>query len=310
MGAAVVEWPESTSLEDVEEVVREECKKRTYDWPMVYGEPMGTDETELKFLITSGMGYATERDDLEDIQDQDMEELGTVNLTDIELALGHTFSNRMLRDLRTKGYKKKGYINKVAASAGESIGQSISVVVTRPFNRAFSTTYQSMYDDYALCSSSPTTKTGTSRANKGAVAPHTYDTVWDTVLEQRNNGLTYMGLRQRFVPWLWVTDDSHEKEYAPVFEAKQKWEPNSGNRNAHFLHDYNLKHLQCPEFSDADAKFLLAKEAKKYWIMKMIDKLHSDSDDNARQQSRSLFWLVRFIVGVWHREGCYGIPGS
>ena len=283
-------WSNAIGKTQFDVVMRDVAADKYWDYESIYGSGKQTNEHQLKQLIYSGMPLPHARSYGEDIVSQDMEELGTATLTDSELALGTDIDRVFIEDNRNI----PGFLNKLATSMGESFGQAKCYYASLPFIRAFSSTYQALWDTGALCASR-TLASGDTYSNTLGSMSVSFSTSWDLRDKIAYQQFSQKYLRRPSTAKIHLVHNSQMRKMEKIYG--QEYEPDTMTRNRNTLNGMGIKVVYNPDITST-YQFMLGKRALKnfiYWIHKPPT---TEWEEHARNRTKSCFVHMRILFGV------------
>jgi len=288
-------WTNTTGLVEFETVARDKVKGKTWDYDQVF-EVGTTKEWQIKGLLYSGVGLPHERDYSRPILSQDMEELGTYTITDVELALGTDIDIRLLEDNR----HIKGFLNKIGSAHGEAFMQAKCLYAAKIFNLGTDSTNQPTWESTATSwfSNTHTLKNGDTVDNLLAAMTVGHDSIWDMIDWLRLNQYSQKGLRKGTGGnFTFVHYPSHTRLVSKVLESSGEADTLYTN-NKNTLKKWKIKPVECIELSDTNSFFMLGGRAKKDLVFRVRKGLTTEWDDNKRNRTRSALCHMRLLVGL------------
>lgn len=312
------QWVNTLSLTEFENPMREEASKKLWNYDEVYGDMAPTTEHEIKGYLWTAFGLPSPRNYGEDIRTERMQEIGDWTITDTELGLGSDIDDKLLEDLRHIG--RSQFLNQMAAGFGESYAQALSLYAALPFNRAFSSTNQAMWDAGALCDDRPLLD-GSTWANYIAAGSPSFSRIWDMIDKMKLDQRTQKGLKQRGQPIRIMVHDVHARDMPRILGQEYEFDGSIAtggttdyvsSKNKNSLRSQNLKVTYNQELVDQNAMFLIGKRAPKNFHFKRRKKMTTQwqLDGGKRNRTRSVFTHCRFLLGVTHFIDFIGADGS
>jgi len=318
------QWARTTALVEYEEVAFEKAAERTWDYPMVYGDQKknGPGDQEIKGYLWGAFGFPYERSYGEDIQTEQMSEIGEWSLTDVEVALGFEVDDKLLEDMRH--IQEKEFLNRAGEGIGYSFSQAKCIYAAAPFNRAFTAASgQSMYDSKALCADDhPLYGTGGTVDNKLSAGSPTFSLIWDMLDWHRISQYTHEGLRKPSKGVCFMCHDTHRRNVDRIFGQQYEFDGmiDTGgtatgtefvsSKNVNNLKGKGVKVVYNLELTDTDASFMFGRRAKRNFKFRMRKNMESHWDYNRRNRTRSNFAHIRLMYGVVDHDDFVGRPGS
>jgi hypothetical protein len=306
MAMTRAQWANTVALTEFESVMRDKADEKTWNYEQIYGEVGTTDETEVRGIVWAAFGLPHVREYGEDIQTEDMKELGFWTLTDAEIALGTDIDDKLLEDLRHM--TEREFLNQMGEGFGESFKQAKCLYAALPLNRGFNSTTQPMWDSAAWFDSHTLATGATVDNDLPPATPGSFSAVWDMIDWLRVSQYTQKGLRKRGIPWRYVYYPTHEREVQKTFV--QQYEPDTLYRNRNTLLDFNIGLTPCIELNNTNDHFLLGTRSKRYLKYRMRKGLESHWEFGRRNRTRSNFNHMRIMVGVIDWDDAVGIPSS
>jgi hypothetical protein len=315
------QWFRTTALTEYEVVAFEKAAERTWDYPQVYGDMKknGPGDQEIKGYLWGAFGYPYERNYGEDIQTEQMSEIGEWSLTDVEVALGWEVDDKLLEDMRH--ITEKEFLNRAGEGIGYSFSQAKCLYAAAPFNRAFTTASgQTMYDDKALCANDhPLYGTGGTVDNLLSAGSPSFSLIWDMLDWHRISQYTHEGLRKPSKGVCYIYHDVHERDVSRIFGQQYEFDgtiATGGNtdyvssKNVNNLKGKGIKRVPCLELSDTGANYMMGRRSKRNFRFRMRKNLENHWDYNRRNRTRSSFSHMRLMYGVTDWDDFVGRPGS
>ena len=319
------QWTRTTGLTEYEYVMHEEAAKRTWEYGGVYGDKKKNTQgdQEIKGYIWGAFGYPYERDYGEDIQTEQMHEIGEWSLTDVEVALGFDVDERLLEDMRH--IEQKEFLNRAGEGIGFSFSQAKCVYAAKPFNQAFVITGgQSMYDGKALCaddhplqrSVSPTTVD-----NKLPSGSPSFSNIWDFSDWHRINQYTHEGLRKPSKGQTLVSHDVQRRYVDRIMSQAYEFDGTIAtggsatgteyvsSKSVNNLKGKGINVVYCLELLDTGASFMMGTRSKRNFRFRMRKNLETHWEYGRRNRTRSAFSHFRIMVGVTDYDDFVGRPG-
>jgi len=318
------QWSRTTGLVEYEVVVHEKAAKKTWNYEKVYGDMTknGPGDQEIRGYIWSAFGFPYERDYGEDIQTESMHEIGEWSLTDVELALGFEVDDKLLEDMRH--ITEKEFLNTAASGIGISFSQAKCLYAAAPFNRAFSTTIQTMYDSKALCADDhpiyhSLDASITTVDNKLSAGSPSFSLIWDMIDWHKLSQYTHEGLRKPSTPKAFIYHDVNERDVSRIFTQQYEFDGTIAtggttdyvsSKNVNNLKDKGIMRVPCMELADQDANFMMGERAMRNFRFRMRKNLETHWEYGRRNRTRSNFAHMRLMVGVTDYDDFVGRPGS
>lgn len=312
------QWSRTTALTEYEVVAFEAAAERTWEYPQVYGDQKknGQGDQQIKGYLWGAFGYPYERSYGEDIQTEQMSEIGEWTLNDVEVALGWEVDDKLLEDMRH--ISQKEFLNRAGEGVGNSFSQAKCLYAAAPFNRAFSTTNQTMYDGKALCADDhPLQGTGGTVDNKLTAGAPTFSLVWDMINFHRISQYTHEGLRKPSKAQTFICHDIQRKNVERIFSQQYEFDgyvttPDEyvSSKNVNNLKNKGITVVYCLELSDTASNYMMGKRAKRNFRFRMRKNLESHWDYERRNRTRSNFNHMRLMYGVTDWDDFSGRPGS
>lgn len=315
------QWTRTTGLIEYESVMHEEAAKKTWDYEQIFGDKkkQGQGGQTIKGYIWGAFGYPYERDYGEDIQTEQMHEIGEWQLSDVEVALGFDVDERLLEDMRH--ITQKEFLNRAGEGIGYSFSQAKCLYAAAPFNRAFSSTYQSMYDSQALCSSAHPLQRSTNPTtvdNSLPAGSPSFSNIWDMMDWHRIDQYTHEGLRKPSKGELFVCHDSQRRYVDRILSQEYEFDGTIAtggttdyvsSKNVNNLKG-KLKVVYCLELTDTGASFMMGRRSRRNFRFRMRKNLETNWEYGRRNRTRSAFSHMRLMVGVTDWDDFVGRPGS
>ena len=319
------QWTRTTGLTEYEVVMHEKAAERTWEYSGVYGDKKknGPGDQEIKGYIWGAFGYPYEREYGEDIQTEQMNEIGEWSLTDVEVALGFDVDLKLLEDMRH--ITEKEFLNRAAEGIGTSFSQAKCLYAAAPFNRAFSSTNQAMYDDKALCASDHPLQRSTAPTvidNALAAGSPSFSNIWDMCDWHRIDQYTHEGLRKPSKGTTFVCHDAQRRyvdrilsqayEFDGVIDTTTLGSATDAvsSKNVNNLKNKGLNVVYCLELVDTGASFMMGSRSKRNFRFRMRKNLSTEWEQGKRNRTRSAFSHMRLMVGVTDYDDFVGRPGS
>lgn len=318
------QWFRTTALVEYEEVAFEKAAERTWEYSQVYGDQkkLGPGDQEIKGYLWGAFGLPYERGYGEDIQTEQMSEIGEWSLTDVEVALGFEVDDKLLEDMRH--IKEKEFLNRAGEGIGYSFSQAKCLYAAAPFNRAFTTASgQSMYDDKALCADDhPLYGTGGTVNNKLSAGSPTFSLIWDMLDWHRLSQYTHEGLRKPSKGVKFMCHDTHRRDVDRIFGQQYEFDgiiDTTGlgsatdavsSKNVNNLKGKGISVIYNLELADTDASFMFGRRAMRNFKFRMRKNLESHWEYGRRNRTRSNFCHMRLLFGVTDHDDFVGRPGS
>ena len=317
------QWVRTTGLTEYEVVMHEEAAKRTWEYSGVYGDKKknGPGDQEIKGYIWGAFGYPYERDYGEDIQTEQMHEIGEWSLTDVEVALGFDLDEKLLEDMRH--ISEKEFLNRAGEGVGYAFSQAKCVYAAKPFNQAFVTTGgQEMYDEKALCASdhplqrSPNPTTVDNSLPAGSPS---FSNIWDMCDWHRTDQYTHEGLRKPSTGMTFLCHDVQKRYVDRILTQQYEFDGTIAtggttdyvsSKNVNNLKGKGINVVYCLELIDTAASFMFGRRAKRNFRFRMRKNLTTHWEYGRRNRTRSAFSHMRLMVGVTDYDDFVGRPGS
>jgi hypothetical protein len=317
------QWFRTTALTEYEVVAFEKAAERTWEYPQIYGDQKknGPGDQTIKGYLWGAFGYPYEREYGEDIQTEQMSEIGEWELTDVEVALGWEVDDKLLEDMRH--ITEKEFLNQAGDGIGYSFSQAKCLYAAAPLNRAFSTTNQTMYDGKALCADDhPLYGTGGTIDNKLSAGAPTFSLIWDMLDWHRISQYTHEGLRKPSKGKTFICHDVQQRNVERILTQQYEFDgvidttslgsatDAVSSKNVNNLRNKGINVVYCIELTDTSANFMMGRRAKRNWRFRMRKNLESHWDYNRRNRTRSNFNHMRLMYGVTDHDDFCGRPGS
>lgn len=291
----VAGWSNAVSLTYFEKVMMEACSKSRWNRKEIYGADGKTKEHQIKALVYSGLPLPVEREYGRDISTDDMKELGTVTLNDVELALGSEIDMKWIEDNR----HIPSFLQKLAGAFGKSFSQAIDLHAALPFIRAFSSANQTVYDGGAWCASrtleSPQPDGTLTYSNDLGSTSYSFSVMWDLHDKLSYQQPTERGLLNRSDMVKILAHNSHRRTAEKIFG--QEYEPDTLTRNKNTLMGKGIKPVFCPDLP-TNYKFALGESAKDSMLFAIRKSPSTAWEDHERNRTRSCFVHMRLIYGA------------
>jgi len=277
--ASTLTMARAVSLTDYQPEVRKKADKRTWEHEKI-SKVGSTKRGQEKYPLYFGLPLPVPSGELKPVPYYDIGELGESTLTVAKYLLGTRFSNELIED----AWHLPNLMSDAGKAIGESFGQMYDKLRTFPFDQAFATTYQTMWDSAAMCASH-TLKDGTTYNNALTTSPPDYDTLWSALAAFTWTRKNHIGLIATGKPIALVCHPSYLQYWTKILENSV--EPDTLERNDQFIAKmYNLELIPCPWLSTSTNWFVIGEEFKEdniiLWRKKMvIDEPYEDKDFRA-----------------------------
>ena len=277
--ASTLTMARAVSLTDYQPELRKKADKRTWDHEKI-STVGSTKRGQEKYPLYYGLPMPVPSGELKPVPYYDIGELGETALTVGKFLLGTRFSNELIED----AWHLPNLMSDAGKSIGESFGQMYDKLRSYPFDQAFSSTYQAMWDTAALCASH-TLKDGTTYSNLLTTSPPDYDVLWTALVSFNRSRKNHVGLLTAGKAKYIVCAPANEQYFTKILDNSV--EPDTLERNDQFLKkNYGLELIVNPFMATTTNWFIIGEDFKEdniwLWRKKMVvDEPYQDKDFRA-----------------------------
>lgn len=259
MAMNTIQWSKTVGLTDYNEPFYVAADTKIWDWRKIYDTGKSTRATEAWYTY-SGIPAPELTGELEEVSFETPVELDAITLSTVKYARGWILSEEMEDD----NLRLPGLLSKMAKSLGAGHGYIQDMAATYPFNQAFSSTYQTVWDGTELCGTHTTKVSADTITNEQTAASLSKDSIWDMIKYFDYGIVTQDGLPASDTPKFLIAHPSKRDIIEKIFESPMESDTTDNNKNT--LSNKGITVIYNRLLTDTERYFLVGSKMKDYLI--------------------------------------------